>query len=199
MRFSCQQCPELCASRSQIVLPTPNRQEQGGLIAIGEAPGGDEDRLGEGFVGRAGKTLDALLAAEGIGRTDYGRANIVRCRPQDNRKPTSGERDRCLPYLCDFLLAQRPQVLLLVGGTPSAAFLGKGNLFDLIQETASQPGFSASRCLPALQPLARLPGLCIVPMPHTSPLAFNRNAPNGERWQEIGRQQVRLAVRLLGA
>lgn len=82
--------------------------------------------IAEGFVGQAGKTLDALFAANGVARAQYGRANVVRCRPPGNRKPQTDEKDACLPKLAASIVAFRPRVLLLVGATAIEAFLGKG-------------------------------------------------------------------------
>ncbi len=192
--MSCGFCPSLCQSRTQIVLPTPC--PVGGLLAIGEAPGADEDTKGEGFVGRAGKTLDTLLAAHGISREAYGRANIVRCRPEGNRKPTALEAATCLPKLAEFIQECQPGVILLVGGTPTAAFLGAGSLYRRIQESR-QSAFTDLRLgHPGLARLGRR-GVLAVPMPHSSPLAFNRNSPDGRKWSVIAREQVALAVEAL--
>jgi uracil-DNA glycosylase family 4 len=99
----CRLCGRLAESRTRIVFPTPC--PPGGLLAIGEAPAADEDEVGEGFVGRAGRVLDALLAQYGLERNrDYGVANIVRCRPENNRKPDWQEITNCLPWLAVFLL-----------------------------------------------------------------------------------------------
>lgn len=196
--MNCDRCPALCKSRTRIVLPTPC--QAGGLLAIGEAPGADEDAAGEGFVGRAGKTLDAVLLANGIGRDGYGRANIVRCRPEGNRKPTPQERDACLPLLIDFILECRPRVLLLVGQTPTGVFRGNGSLPGRIEETRRWSGsiIGENLCHPAVKRLAgRDFALAAVPMPHTSPLAWNRNAPDGRKWAEIGREQVAFAAGIL--
>lgn len=184
MSGNCTLCPDLCLSRTQIVLPTPCSVN--GLLAIGEGPGADEDREGRGFCGRAGKTLDALLFEHGITRANYGQANLVRCRPEGNRKPTAGEIRNCQPLLMDSIAEFRPKVLLLVGATSAAAIIGfKGALYDQIQREASSTVVVRNH-------------LCLaVPMPHVSPLAWNRFAPNGERWADIGRRQVALAVGLL--
>jgi len=69
------------------------------VMFIGEAPGADEDRLGEPFVGRAGKLLDKILAAIEFDRTNVYIANILKCRPPGNRDPEPGEMDACMPYL----------------------------------------------------------------------------------------------------
>lgn len=192
--MTCATCPSLCQSRTQIVLPTPC--PAGGLLAIGEAPGADEDAKGEGFVGRAGKTLDALLALHGISRNDYGRANIVRCRPEGNRKPTALETSACLPKLAEFIQECNPGVILLVGGTPTAVFLGAGSLYRRVQESRQSMFTDLRLGHPGLSVLGRR-GLLAVPMPHTSPLAFNRNAPDGRKWSVIAAEQVALAVEAL--
>ena len=194
--MDCTRCPELCASRTQIVKPTPAPKE--GLLAIGEAPGLLEDERGVGFVGQAGKTLDALLAEHGIPREGYGQANICRCRPSGNRRPTKAEVNACLPHLMQFINETQPRVLLLVGGTATTYFMGAGSLFRRI-EMSQQPGgtwVAPGLCHPAIQPLAQR-GLQAVPMPHTSGMAWHRKAPNGETWREIGKRQVALAVDIL--
>lgn len=197
----CRLCPELVASRTQIVFPTPC--PPGGLLAIGEAPGMEEDDIGEGFVGRAGRTLDALLVQHGIERNrDYGVANIVRCRPKDNRKPYKHETDNCLLWLSIFLLRTRPKVLLLVGSMATEVFLGPGPLYWHIERSRKSPVLLAKDALPPLRYAIRLlhgmlDGVFAVPMPHTSGMAWNRRAPNGKVWREIGEEQVELAVECL--
>ena len=193
----CTRCPALCASRTQIVMPTPG--PVGGLLAIGEAPGQKEDEMGFGFAGQAGKTLDRLLAEHGIAREGYGRANLVRCRPPENRKPMKQEVDACLPYLADFIEETKPRVLLLVGGTAAAHFVGTGSLARRIEMSRSPGGtwVDPLMCHPALRSLAAQRGLLAVPMPHTSGLAWNRKSPSGESWSEIGKRQVALAVELV--
>jgi len=192
----CRCCPSLCTSRRQIVLPSPTTS---GLIAIGEAPGLEEDRLGYGFAGQAGKTLEKLLGEHGIPSPEFGRANVCRCRPPDNRKPTRQEADACLPLLAEFLLETRPKVLLLVGGTAASYFLGKGSLFEAIEASRIPNGtrLDLLRCHIALTRAADELVPKVIPMPHTSGMAWNRKAPNGEIWRYIGRRQVGLAVDLL--
>ncbi|WP_347990095.1 uracil-DNA glycosylase [Methylomonas sp. AM2-LC] len=195
---SCSLCENLTSCRTQIVLATPSKQ--GGLLAIGEAPGHSEDVKGEGFVGIAGKTLDRLLLPHGIGRNDYGRANICRCRPPENRKPTPNEIEACLPFLVDLIQKTKPKVILTVGGTPTSIFFGKGSLYSKITDQVAYNDCSSllykdfahkgmSNILPEIP--------YIVPTPHTSPLAFNRNAPSGEKWAVIAERQVDIAVKLL--
>lgn len=191
--MSCEKCPSLCESRTQIVFPTPCAE--GGILAIGEAPGACEDETGEGFCGTAGKKLDEIMATFGISRSEYGRANIVRCRPANNRKPTKEEIALCLPYLVETIKTCKPSVLLLVGGTPTAVFKGGGALFKRIQEAKSSTRINVDSCHPKVKELADLP-MHAVPMPHTSPLAWNRFAPNARKWSSIGIEQVAKAIRL---
>lgn len=194
-RAMCIRCPDLVRSRSQVVLPTP----AGRLLAIGEAPGAEEDVRGEGFVGAAGRTLDQLLREHGLERgRDYGVANIVRCRPPGNRKPTAAEIEACLPYLAETLATHRPRVLLLVGASAAQTFLGRGALYEQILASREDARPNPALAHPALaQVLQVIEGLRIIPMPHTSGLAWNRRAPDGRLWRELGGEQVSLAVRLL--
>lgn len=196
----CLSCAELVACRSQVVLPTPC--PPGGLLAIGEAPGADEDLAGEGFVGQAGKKLHSLLIKHGQERRrDYGVANLVRCRPPGNRKPARAELGNCLGKLASFLLETRPKVLLLVGGSAAEEFLGRQPLSAHVDQSKAFTPSSASAAHPLLQDaLSSLfieGGLHVIPMPHTSGLAWNRRAPDGRRWSEIGAEQIELAVSLV--
>lgn len=187
----CLLCLRLAASRTRIVFPTPC--PPGGLLAIGEAPGVEEDKIGESFVGQAGRTLDALLVRHGLERNrDYGVANIVRCRPPGNRRPDKTEIANCLPWLASFLLECRPSVLLLVGATATEVFLGPGPLHWQIERSRNSPVLLAKDAHPILQPAIRalhsLSGAVFaIPMPHTS----------SKVWREIGEEQVELAVRCL--
>ncbi|MEA4891442.1 MAG: uracil-DNA glycosylase [Peptococcaceae bacterium] len=89
-----------------------------GLMVIGEGPGQDEDRLGRPFVGRAGKLLDLILESGGFSRqTNTYVANIVKCRPPQNRVPLPEEREACLPYLLEQIQLADPRIILLLGAT----------------------------------------------------------------------------------
>lgn len=196
--MTCQDC-QLHKTRIQVVMPTACRP--GGLLAIGEAPGADEDLAGEGFVGRAGKTLDRLLAEHGVSRGDYGRANICRCRPVEgdkNRKPRQPEIDACLPKLAESIGQMMPGVILCVGWTPGKLFFDQPNLFEAIEVGGRRYFHPGGMGTPvALHHIRH--SVHVVVMPHTSPLAFNRNAPNGRKWAEIAREQARLAVGLVSS
>lgn len=196
---NCVRCPNLVVCRTQIVVSSPC--PTGGLLAVGEAPGADEDLQGEGFVGAAGKTLDRLLAAQGLKRNDYGRANICRCRPPQNRKPTTKEVLACLPFLADLIRSVRPKVILAVGGTPTSIFCGPGTLHSKLIERQQSNNWLASFAADRAHKIIRdALGYVtyVVPMPHTSPLAFNRYASSGEKWASVAERQIALAITLLG-
>ena len=103
----------LCASRTQTVFGVGDRQAR--WLIIGEAPGADEDRLGEPFVGRAGKLLDEMLKALGLARRQVYIANILKCRPPENRDPAPEETRRCWPFLERQIQLIRPGIILAVG------------------------------------------------------------------------------------
>jgi DNA polymerase len=90
---------------------SPNAQ----LMVIGEAPGADEDRQGEPFVGRAGQLLNAMLLAIGFKREQVFIANILKCRPPNNRDPKAEEALQCEPYLLRQIALVQPKIILSVG------------------------------------------------------------------------------------
>ncbi len=108
----CQLC-ELHHSRTQTVFGVGNPNAD--LLIIGEAPGADEDRLGEPFVGRAGKLLDAMLAAIQLDRSKVYIANILKCRPPNNRDPHTSEIFCCDPYLQRQIELIQPKLILALG------------------------------------------------------------------------------------
>jgi uracil-DNA glycosylase family 4 len=85
------------------------------IMIVGEAPGFNEDRQGEPFVGAAGKLLDTLLARIGLGRPDVYITNVLKCRPPQNRDPMPNEVEACSPYLARQLALVNPKVVLVLG------------------------------------------------------------------------------------
>ncbi len=106
-------CCDLCKTRTNAVFGVGNRQAE--LMVIGEAPGAEEDLRGEPFVGRAGKLLDQMLTAIGLDRQQVYIANIIKCRPPNNRDPLPTEVAACLPYLARQLSLVQPRLILAVG------------------------------------------------------------------------------------
>lgn len=125
---ACRLCPHLATSRTHTVFGTGNPQAE--LMFVGEAPGADEDRAGEPFVGRAGELLTKIIAAMGLSRADVYIANVLKCRPDTppgssgNRPPTPAEIANCLPYLRRQIAVIRPRVLVALGKTAMAGLVG---------------------------------------------------------------------------
>ncbi len=119
---TCVRCPHLAASRTQTVFGTGSPTAR--LMFIGEAPGADEDRRGEPFVGRAGALLtDMITKGMGLARGDVYIANILKSRPPENRTPMPDEVAHCLPYLERQIAIIRPEFLCLLGKTAVSALL----------------------------------------------------------------------------
>ncbi len=119
---TCTRCPQLAATRTQTVFGTGSPTAR--LMFIGEAPGADEDRRGEPFVGRAGQLLtDMITKGMGLARGDVYIANILKSRPPENRTPLPDEVAHCLPYLERQIAIIRPEFLCLLGKSAVAALL----------------------------------------------------------------------------
>jgi uracil-DNA glycosylase family 4 len=109
----CTRCP-LSAHRTQVVFGVGDPHAD--LLFVGEAPGRDEDLQGEPFVGRSGKLLDRLVGEElGVDRSQCYIANVVKCRPPDNRDPKPDEIAACRPYLEAQLATIAPRVVVTLG------------------------------------------------------------------------------------
>jgi DNA polymerase len=108
----CTQCA-LHRGRTQTVFGVGRRDAD--LLVVGEAPGAEEDRQGEPFVGRAGQLLNAMLAAIRLDRKDVYIANVLKCRPPNNRDPKPEEAQACSPYLERQIELIQPKVILAVG------------------------------------------------------------------------------------
>ncbi len=108
----CQKCP-LGATRTKFVYGVGSPTAD--LMFVGEAPGKNEDEQGEPFVGRAGKLLDKILAAIDLTRSEIYIANILKCRPPDNRDPQSDEMEHCFPYLKEQIAIVKPKIIVSLG------------------------------------------------------------------------------------
>ncbi len=119
----CTRCPALVDSRSRIVDGTgPTAAD---LLLIGEAPGAQEDENGEPFVGRSGDVLDDGLREVGLARGDVRISNCVRCRPPDNRDPTTEELGNCRGYIEREIAAVDPELVVTLGKVPAEHLLDR--------------------------------------------------------------------------
>ncbi len=109
---ACTRCG-LSATRTQTVFGVGNPLAE--WLIVGEAPGAEEDRQGEPFVGRAGQLLNSMLRAIGLAREQVYIANVLKCRPPQNRDPLASETVECLPFLERQIALLKPKIMLVVG------------------------------------------------------------------------------------
>lgn len=127
--LACTRCPHLVARRTQVVFGVGNPEAE--LMFVGEAPGEDEDRQGEPFVGRAGELLTRIIKAMGFERSDVYIGNVLKCRPDmppgvpGNRKPKPEEMQTCLPYLREQIEIIQPRALVALGATALEGLTGQ--------------------------------------------------------------------------
>lgn len=108
----CKRC-KLCVGRSQVVFGVGSSTAD--IVFVGEAPGAEEDRLGEPFVGRSGKLLTKMIEAMGLSREEIYICNVVKCRPPLNRNPEADEVMACEPFLKKQLAIIKPKVIVTLG------------------------------------------------------------------------------------
>ncbi|SNR36225.1 uracil-DNA glycosylase [Halorubrum vacuolatum] len=120
---SCERCPALVESRSRIVNGVGPTDAD--LLFLGEGPGANEDAEGEPFVGRSGDVLDEALRAAGIDRSEVRITNCVRCRPPENRDPTTTELANCRGYLETEVDRLDPELIVTLGKVPSEHLLDR--------------------------------------------------------------------------
>jgi uracil-DNA glycosylase len=121
----CVACSGLVAERTNVVVGT--RPANGAsVMLVGEAPGANEDQVGVPFVGKAGQLLDELLADVGMPRSTVAVANVLKCRPPKNRKPTRPEIANCHGFLTAQLAIVDPSIVVALGGTAVEWFFGSG-------------------------------------------------------------------------
>lgn len=116
----CTRC-KLCSTRTNIVFGVGNPNAD--LMFVGEAPGADEDEQGEPFVGRAGQLLTKIIEAMGYQRSDVFIANVLKCRPPNNRPPEPDEVATCEPFLFKQIDAIKPKVIVALGTHAAHALL----------------------------------------------------------------------------
>lgn len=110
--LACRECA-LCQTRTNVVFGTGSREAE--VLFIGEGPGKNEDEQGVPFVGRAGQLLDDMLAMIGLSREHIYIANIVKCRPPENRDPLNVEQEACIGYLRRQTKLLRPKIIVCLG------------------------------------------------------------------------------------
>ncbi len=119
----CQRCTELARTRTQTVFGVGNPDAR--IMFIGEAPGADEDKQGEPFVGRAGQLMDKIIEASSLKREDLYICNILRCRPPGNRNPLPQEAANCREYLDAQISLVQPEYIICWGTVAAQNLLGE--------------------------------------------------------------------------
>jgi uracil-DNA glycosylase len=118
---ACKLCRDLACSRKQTVFGVGHARPR--VVFFGEAPGADEDRLGEPFVGRAGQLLTKIIEACGWKRSDIYIMNVLKCRPPENRNPLPAEVENCRAFFERQFEILRPEYIVCVGTIPAQALL----------------------------------------------------------------------------
>ena len=118
---ACVRCEELASQRTQTVFGVGNPQAR--LVFVGEAPGAEEDRLGEPFMGRAGKLLNQIIEACTLRREDVYIMNVLKCRPPRNRTPASDEVANCRNYFVGQLDIIQPEIICCLGAVAATNLL----------------------------------------------------------------------------
>jgi uracil-DNA glycosylase len=150
----CERC-SLAAGRTQVVFGVGN--PDAGLLLVGEGPGREEDLAGEPFVGRSGRLLDQLLRQEmGRDRSSCYIANVVKCRPPNNRDPKPEEVDACRPYLEGQVEAMSPKVVITLGNFATRTLLGSSEGITRLRGRTYP--FGSASLVPTFHPAAALRG-----------------------------------------
>jgi DNA polymerase len=151
---TCTRCA-LAATRTQVVFGVGDPGAD--LLFVGEGPGAEEDRLGEPFVGRSGKLLDQLVWEEmGLTRQQFYIANVVKCRPPDNRDPKPEEIEACNPWLEQQLELIAPKVVITLGNFAMRTLLQTKEGITKVRGTAYP--FRGGLLIPTFHPAAILRG-----------------------------------------
>lgn len=154
---ACTRCT-LSATRTQTVFGVGNTSAQ--WLIVGEAPGAEEDRQGEPFVGRAGQLLNSMLRAIGLAREQVFIANVLKCRPPGNRDPSANEAAECLPYLEQQIALIKPKIMLAVGRIAAQNLLGTEKTLGSLRQQTHRFGGSQVPLVVTYHPayLLRTPG-----------------------------------------
>lgn len=150
----CMECTacNLCNTRNHVVFGEGNLHA--GIMFIGEGPGADEDRTGRPFVGRAGQLLEKGIVALGLARDEVYIANIVKCRPPNNRVPTDEEAEACILWLRNQVALVQPKIIVCLGATAVKAIISKDAKITRIRgDWFEQKGFWI---MPTFHPAALL-------------------------------------------
>lgn len=147
----CTKC-KLCNGRKNVVIGTGNKNAK--IMFIGEGPGADEDEQGIPFVGKAGQLMNKALVGLGINREEIYIANVVKCRPPQNRNPEKEEADSCKEYLESQINLVKPEIIVLLGSVALKNVLGEE--YGITQSRGKWLEKDGIKILPTFHPAALL-------------------------------------------
>jgi DNA polymerase len=145
---TCRNCP-LCQTRTHTV-PGEGNAECPDIMFIGEGPGEEEDAQGRPFVGKAGQLLTKMIEAMGYRREQVFIANMVKCRPPNNRTPLPEETEKCLPYLQQQIDLIKPRIIIGMGATAIKGLLGK--TAGITRLRGSWQDYKGTKLMPTFHP-----------------------------------------------
>ncbi|MDP2672503.1 MAG: uracil-DNA glycosylase [Nanoarchaeota archaeon] len=158
------------------------------ILFVGEAPGKNEDLQGEPFVGLAGKNLDKLLAKVGLSMNDVYIANILKCRPPENRDPLPEEIKAHTPWLLEQIKKIKPKVVCSLGNYATKFFLAKGEV-DLMK---NQPGITSIHGKVRDIEMGNIK-FRLIPLFHPAAIIYKRDlAPLWEKDMEIVKKEIKM-------
>ncbi len=154
------------------------------IMFVGEAPGADEDAQGRPFVGRAGQLLDRIIAAMGLKRTDVFIANILKCRPPDNRDPRPDEIINCFPYLQQQIEIINPEIIVALGAPAAKTLLNTNKPIGQLRGQFHEYYAGLGR-----------PPIKLMPTYHTAYLLRNYSQDNRRRvWEDMKKVLAELGL-----
>jgi len=178
--INCKKCP-LYKTRTYSVIGEGSHQAK--IVFVGEAPGAQEDRTGRPFCGRAGEILDELLESVGIKREDVYIANILKCRPPQNRDPQKEEIKACVPYLEKQIEIISPEVICSLGNFAARFIFKKYNLENQLEGISKihgkifEPQITAENVQSSLfeQKRRGIKEVKVIPLYHPAVATYNAN------------------------
>ena len=176
---NCEHCKLAKLGRSQVVFGVGNPQAS--IMFVGEAPGFNEDQKGEPFVGAAGKLLNDLLASAGLSRDQIYIANVIKCRPPNNRDPEQDEVETCKPFLLQQIKLIQPKLVCTLGNWATLGLHG-GYTYVRNYSEVSYADWRVS--------LAKTWGIWTASLAYAGTSADDRyyRAANGQgQWRSLGR------------
>lgn len=176
---------EICKNCKNIVVGKGSENAE--ILFVGEAPGKNEDEQGLPFVGKAGKNLDELLKKVGLSLEEIYIANILKCRPPENRAPLPEEIKAHTPWLIEQIKNIKPKVVCSLGNYATKFFLAGGN----VEEMAKQPGITL---LHGKVKFIEIHGMKIklIPLFHPAAIIYNQNLLSlWEKDMEIVKKEIK--------